>query len=96
MHTIKKDNNRIAAKNRTAERITYRSNEDRNAPITAVENQLITSVLYEISRSQSTSSPDEDSHYAVETSRLTSKVTTSWNDNTTLLLKQNLFHIQHL
>ena len=47
-------------KKRTAERTTYRSNEDQNAPITAVENQPITSVLHEISRSQSTSSSEED------------------------------------
>ena len=40
--TIKKHNNRRAAKKRTAERTTHQNSEDRNAPITAVENQPTT------------------------------------------------------
>jgi len=39
--TIKKHNNRRAAKKRIAER-THRNSEDRNAPITAAENQPTT------------------------------------------------------
>ena len=42
MPTIKKHNNRRAAKKRTIERTTHRNSEDRNAPIAAVENQPIT------------------------------------------------------
>ena len=42
MPTIKKHNNMRAAKKRTNERTTHRNSEDRNAPITAVENQPIT------------------------------------------------------
>ena len=41
MPTIKKHNKR-ATKKRAAEGATYRNSEDRNAPITAVENQPIT------------------------------------------------------
>ena len=40
--TIKKHNNRRASKKRTTEGKANRNNEDRNAPITAVENQPIT------------------------------------------------------
>ena len=39
---VERNNNRRAAKKRTAERTTHRSREDRNAPITAVEKQPIT------------------------------------------------------
>jgi len=42
MTTIKKHNNRRAAKKRTAERTTHWNSEDRNTPIAAVENQPIT------------------------------------------------------
>jgi len=42
MPTIKKHNNRTAAKKRITERTTHRHSEDRNAPITAFENQPIT------------------------------------------------------
>ena len=42
MPTIKKHNKRRAAKQRTAERTTDRTDEGRNAPITAVKNQPIT------------------------------------------------------
>ena len=37
---LKKHNNRRSAKKRTAERTTHQNSEDRDAPITAVENQL--------------------------------------------------------
>ena len=40
--TIKKHNNKRAAKKWTAKRTTHRNSEDRNAPITAVENQPTT------------------------------------------------------
>ena len=42
MPTIKKHNNRRAAKKRTAEKTTHWNSEDLNAEITAVENQPIT------------------------------------------------------
>ncbi|KAL9983239.1 hypothetical protein ACROYT_G005383 [Oculina patagonica] len=43
MPTIKKHNNRRIVRQRTAEGTTgHRNSEDRNAPITAVENQPIT------------------------------------------------------
>ncbi len=43
MPTIKKHNNRRTVRQRTAEGTTgHRNSEDRNAPITAVENQPIT------------------------------------------------------
>ena len=42
MPTIKKHNNKRAVRLRTAEGTVRRNNEDRNAPITAVENQPIT------------------------------------------------------
>ena len=43
MPTIKKHNNRRTVRQRTAARTTeHRNSEDRNAPITAVENQPIT------------------------------------------------------
>jgi len=42
MPTIKKHNNGKATKKGTTERTTHRYSEDRNAPITAVENQPIT------------------------------------------------------
>ncbi|KAL9979688.1 hypothetical protein ACROYT_G017388 [Oculina patagonica] len=43
MPTIKKHNTRRTERQRTPERTTaHRNSEDRNAPITAVENQLIT------------------------------------------------------
>ena len=43
MPTIKKHNNRRTVRQRTAARTTeHRNSEDRNAPITAVENQSIT------------------------------------------------------
>ena len=42
MPTIKKHNNWRAAKKRTAEKTTHWNSEDRNAEITAVENQPIT------------------------------------------------------
>ena len=42
MSTIKKYNNRRDAKKQTAERTTHQNSEDRNAPITSVENQPIT------------------------------------------------------
>ena len=42
MPTIKKHNNRRAVQERTAEGTIHRNSEDRNAPITAVENQPIT------------------------------------------------------
>ena len=41
MPTIKKHNNRRTVRQRTAERTRYRNSEDRNAPITAAENQPI-------------------------------------------------------
>ena len=42
MPTIKKHNNRRTVRQRTAEGTTHRNSEDRNAPITAAENQQIT------------------------------------------------------
>ena len=42
MPTVKKHNNRRTVRQRTAERTNHRNSEDRNAPITAVENQPIT------------------------------------------------------
>ena len=60
---LKKHNNRISTKKRTAERTTHQNSGDRDAPITAVENQLITaehSAFSKVLRKQSTSSPDED------------------------------------
>ena len=42
MPTIKKHNNKRTERQRTAEGTIHRNNEDRNAPITAVENQPIT------------------------------------------------------
>ena len=57
MATIKKHNNRRAAKKRTAERTTSRKSEDRDAPISAVENQPITAAGIVLS---STSSSDEN------------------------------------
>ena len=42
MSTIKKHNNRRAVRQRTAEGTTHRNSEDRNASITAAENQPIT------------------------------------------------------
>ena len=42
MPTVKKHNNRRTVRQRTAEGTNPRNREDRNAPITAVENQPIT------------------------------------------------------
>ena len=43
-------------------------------------------MLYKITHDQSTSSPEEDQQYAVEMSRSTSHVTTSWDKRKTYLL----------
>ena len=61
MPTIKKHNNRRTVPQRTAEETTHRNNEDRNAPITAAENQPITPehLAQKVKRNQSTSSSDE-------------------------------------
>ena len=65
MPMIKKHNNRRTVRERTAKGTTaeHQNSEDRNAPITAVENQPITahsSVLYKFTHNQSTLLPDED------------------------------------
>ena len=62
--------------------------EMHNAPIRAAEKQLITTEhhAYKITHDQSTSSPEEDYQYAVETSRSTSHVTTSWEKRKNLAL----------
>ena len=62
--------------------------EMHNAPIRAAEKQLITTEhhAYKITHDQSTSSPEEDYQYAVETSRSTSHVTTSWDKRKNLAL----------
>ena len=86
MPTIKKHNNRRAVRQRTAEGANHWVNsKDRNAPIRAVEKQLITAEhhAFKITHDQPTSSPEEDQQYAVETSRSTSHVTTSWDKRKT-------------
>ena len=62
MPTIKKYNNRRAVRQRTAEGTNHQNSENRNAPITAVENQPITAERRTLwgARCQSTSSPEED------------------------------------
>jgi len=62
MPTIKKHNNRKAAKKWTTEGRTHWNSKDGNAPNTAVETSQSQQsiVLYKVSRNQSTSSPDED------------------------------------
>ena len=89
MPTIKKHNNRRAVRQRTAEGANHWVNSKvRNAQIRAVEKQVITAEhhAYKITHDQSTSSPEEDYQYAVETSRSTSHVTTSWDKRKNLAL----------
>ena len=82
MPTIKKHKTGELCNSRLPrELITEWNRKDRNAPIRAVEKQLITAEhqAYKIRHDQLTSSPEEDQQYAVETSPSTSHVTTLWD-----------------
>ncbi len=72
MPTIKKHNNRRTVQQRTAEGTTgHRNSEDRNAPITAVENQPITALIsshttsrpYRLMKTSSVQSKRRDLHH---------------------------------
>ncbi|XP_068678522.1 uncharacterized protein [Montipora foliosa] len=74
--TIKKHNNRRTIRQRTAEGTTHRIEMHQSQLLKTNQSQR-SNLLKKVTRNQSTSSPDEDKQYAVETSRSTAQVTTS-------------------